>query len=204
MTRLDPARLVEIEQMEWPKGRTPIVIAELLDELQAVRAERDAMYAATLPDSWQRQSHDVIVGNAKCNRQDAETMDALDQDADTGPQLRQKLADLATAQQTIAEMTEERDNYKGYRKLKAAEATLAAIRAERDSANDRAQKAEATVCLWCEMNQRLRFKAEATLAAIRAKATVEECADPESCREGQWSCPRCFVLALLDAPPAAE
>jgi hypothetical protein len=32
-------RLAEIEHMEWPKGRTPIVIAELLDALEAQAAE---------------------------------------------------------------------------------------------------------------------------------------------------------------------
>lgn len=39
--RLTSARETEIAAMELPKGRAVIAIAELLDELEAVRAERD-------------------------------------------------------------------------------------------------------------------------------------------------------------------
>jgi hypothetical protein len=36
---MTPERLAELDRMEWPKGRTAIAIAELLDEIQRLHTQ---------------------------------------------------------------------------------------------------------------------------------------------------------------------
>ncbi len=74
------------------------------EELTAVCAQRDALCAAVLPTTWQVQTHEVILGNAQCHREDAEILDTLDNEAEGGPQLREKLRTLAAQTETLAKI----------------------------------------------------------------------------------------------------